>query len=135
MKMFTLVLAVLAVGAALSFATLSWLNSTDSGEARILSPNEQALKLIQGRGCTACHTLDGSKGIGPTWLGAWGARRTFTDGSSALVDADYLRLAMQNPSAQIVQGFDNLMLPTAFTDAEIILVTDLIKSLQVHSAD
>jgi len=135
MKLFVLVIVVVLGGGALSYIGLSWMNQENQKETAILTPTEQAVALVQARGCVACHTLDGSKGIGPSWFAAWGSMRTFADGSTALVDAAYLRQSMQNPSLKVVQGFDNLMLPTAFTDAEMELVITLIRGLQQGNTD
>lgn len=135
MKLFALVIGALLAGGALSYVGLSWMNQRGPKETVALTPTEQAVALVQARGCVACHTMDGSKGIGPSWSGVWGSMRTFTDGSTALVDTAYLRQSMQNPSLKVVQGFDNLMLPTAFTDAEMAAVITLISGLQQGSTD
>lgn len=137
MKFFLLLVAVLVLGGTLSFFALRWLGASSSRVAaeQNLTPAEQALRLVQARGCTACHSLDGSKGIGPSWYGSWGSTRQFVDGSSAVVDAAYLQQAMQNPQAQVVAGFDNLMLPAGFTAAEVELVTGLIKGLEQGGLD
>ena len=45
---------------------------------------EEGERLYTAIGCMACHTIDGRKvdGIaGPTWLGLYGSRRDFEDGS------------------------------------------------------
>lgn len=60
-------------------------------------------------GCTACHSIDGSVGVGPTMQGLTGSQRNFVDGSNATADDNYLRNSIVNPASQVVQGFGNVM--------------------------
>jgi len=74
--------------------------------------------LVQSRGCLACHSLDGTKGVGPTWRGLWGRKEYLTDGSVVSVDAAYFRESIEHPNAKVVEGFAPVMLPYQFTDEE-----------------
>src|SRR5262249_14783137 len=63
-------------------------------------------QVAAGRlGCFRCHTVDGSAHIGPTWVGLYGARRAFTDGTSLVADEAYLTESMMDPAKHIVAGF------------------------------
>ncbi|MCG8601221.1 MAG: c-type cytochrome [Verrucomicrobiales bacterium] len=57
-------------------------------------------------GCIACHSLDGSRGHGPSFAGLYGAERPIT-GSDRKVKADdsYLVESITNPMAKVVEGF------------------------------
>ena len=66
-------------------------------------------------GCLACHSVDGSIVVGPSWQGIFGKTETLEDGGTAVVDADYLRESIVDPAAKIVAGFANSM-PTNFGD-------------------
>jgi cytochrome c oxidase subunit II len=61
--------------------------------------------------CATCHSVDGRDSIGPTWQGLWGSTRTFTDGTSAVADREYIRESIIQPAAKIVQGYPNSMPP------------------------
>jgi cytochrome c oxidase subunit 2 len=61
------------------------------------------------RACSACHTLDGSPLIGPSWKGAWGAARAFEDGSTGVFDENYVRESIYDPSAKLVAGYPAVM--------------------------
>jgi cytochrome c oxidase subunit 2 len=71
-------------------------------------PDEQlhlAGALIYNQ-CASCHTLDGSTMIGPSFresydLRVTGGTRTLADGTTVVVDDDYLRDSILNPIAQI----------------------------------
>ena len=135
MRLFVLVTTVLVLAFGLAWGTLRWLNDRAELQAVPATAEGQARRLAETRGCLACHSLDGSRGIGPSWLGSWGAHRRFADGSEALVDVAYLREAMQQPALRIVEGYDNVMLPTGFTEAELQLMTDFIAGLAAADAE
>ncbi len=67
--------------------------------------------------CAACHTLDGSKRIGPSFRSlAKATRQTFDpDGNkhTIKVDANYLRQSIVEPGAHVVEGYQNIMPPMA----------------------
>jgi cytochrome c oxidase subunit 2 len=63
----------------------------------------------EGFGCQTCHTLDGSLGTGPTWLGIYGREEQLTDGSTIIVDDEYIRNSIFHPDDQIVVGYDDSM--------------------------
>ena len=74
-----------------------------------LPPAEWGEQLYSNRNCNTCHTIDGSAGTGPTWLGTWGQTRAFADGTSAVMDDSYVLESLYNPGTQIVQGFQPQM--------------------------
>ena len=84
--------------------------------------------LAQTKGCVACHTVDGSPGVGPTWKGLYGKTETMTDGSTALVDDAYLKAFIRNPQARAVKGFAPVMPKIELTDDELAALAAYIKS-------
>lgn len=104
--------------------------STDSPELIALGKT-----LSQSKGCTACHSTDGSRLIGPSYKGIYGHETTvMTDGKArqVTVDDEYIKKSMLDPTADIVQGFQPLM-PSQkglVTDSEIKALTAYIKSLK-----
>lgn len=62
-----------------------------------------------GFGCNSCHSLDGTRVVGPTWQELYGSERVFADGSSAVADDAYIRSSILNPAGQIVQDYPNAM--------------------------
>lgn len=68
--------------------------------------------LLAVKGCVTCHSLDGSKLIGPSFKGLMGKTETvITDGSprQITVDAEYVRRSIIDPAADLVGGYQNLM--------------------------
>ncbi len=95
-------------------------------------PSERGAVWSQQFGCVACHSADGSPGVGPTWLGVFGEQEILEDGSSLLIDEAYLRESIRNPAAKIVQGFQNVMpanIAEGMTDEQVEDVIEYIKSL------
>ena len=84
--------------------------------------------LAQSKGCVACHTVDGSPGVGPTWKGLYGKTETMVDGSTALVDDAYLRDFIRNPQARAVKGFAQVMPKIDMAEAELSALAAYIKS-------
>ena len=97
--------------------------STTTGTSLV----EQGRKLAQSRGCLGCHSVDGSAGVGPTWQGLFGKTETMVDGSTVVVDADYLKESILNPGARVVQGFAPIMPPGSFSDQELDAINAYIK--------
>ncbi len=87
--------------------------------------------VAERNACGACHSIDGTKLVGPTWKGLFGSTESMTDGSSFVVDEEYIAESIRNPSLNIVAGFDNAMTPYDFlSDDEINALISYIKSLQ-----
>ncbi len=107
-----------------------WLADSSNLLAK-LTPVEAGKKLYETYGCKACHTLDGTPGIGPSWKGLYGRHETFTDGTNAVAEENYIRESIVDPQAKIVAGFGPVM-PTfkgKLKDAEITAIIEYIKSL------
>jgi cytochrome c oxidase subunit 2 len=84
--------------------------------------------LAQSRGCVACHSIDGSPGVGPTWKGLAGKTGTMADGSTALADETYLKKSIRDPQAQVVKGFPPIMPKIEMTDDELAALVAYIQS-------
>ncbi len=93
---------------------------------------ERGEKLYQEQGCKACHSLDGTVGVGPTWLGLFGrVNRPLADGSVvALVDEAYLSESIHDPNAKTAEGFSlNAMPQFKLSEGQIADLIEFIKSL------
>ncbi len=68
--------------------------------------------LYTQQACSACHSVDGTRIVGPSFQGLFGAQREFDDGTSAAADENYLRESILNPGARVVAGYPNGMPPS-----------------------
>ena len=90
-------------------------------------------ELYRGKGCVACHTIDGSPRVGPTFKALYGKTVTvLTDGKERTVVADegYLRKSILQPNADLVKGFPPVMPPEKMTDEELSALVGYIESLK-----
>ena len=84
------------------------------------SAEPRGLLVLEEQGCTGCHSLDGTDGIGPSLFELAGTPRQVTaDGKSreVIIDGDYLKLAIREPEVEIVDGYDPMM--PAYDEATI----------------
>lgn len=87
--------------------------------------------LFRRQGCGSCHSIDGTPRVGPSLKAIVGQTHSFTDGTSAAVDENYIRESILAPGAKIRQGYKNQM-PTfkgRLNDQEITAIIQYIKSL------
>jgi len=102
--------------------------STDSSSPGTGTASGQELSV--SKGCVACHSIDGTAIIGPTWKGLYGSQESLEDGSSVTVDDAYIKESILNPTIKITKGYQPLMPVLPVTDEEIAALTDYIKSLK-----
>jgi len=100
-------------------------------EKAAATPEGRGKALVDANGCVACHSINGSPGIGPTWFGLFGSEVELTDGTAVIADEAYITESIKAPQAKIVAGFENQLMPTyGFTDEQIADIVAYIKTLR-----
>ena len=95
------------------------------------TPEGHGQALVTANGCGACHSINGSPGIAPTWLGLYGSQVKLTDGSVVTADDAYLKESIKAPQAKIVAGFENQLMPNfGLSDPDIADIVAYIKTLK-----
>jgi cytochrome c oxidase subunit 2 len=97
-----------------------------------MSLEEAGAQLYNSKACVTCHSIDGTAGVAPSFLGKFGTIEKLADGSEIEVDENYLRESILNPQAKIVQGYQPVM-PTyqgVLKDRQIDALIAYIKSLK-----
>ncbi len=94
------------------------------------SPVAAGEQLAQSEGCTACHSTDGTNGIGPTWKGLYNSQVTLTNGSTVTANVAYLHESIVDPDAQIVKGFQPNVMPATFSHLSAQQINDLIAYIE-----
>ena len=79
--------------------------------------------------CAACHSIDGSDGVGPTWQGLYESTIELDDGTTVVADDEYIAQAIVDPNAQIHAGYQAVMPAFPLTEQEINEVIAYIKTL------
>lgn len=67
------------------------------------------LTLLKKNNCLACHSLDGSRIVGPTFKGLYGSKvQVETDKGEITEEAnnDYIKRSIVDPNSEIVKGFN-----------------------------
>lgn len=96
----------------------------ESGEAPVAvavgdKPTVEAGEaLFKAKACVGCHSLDGSRLVGPSFKGIWG-RKDKTNAGEVVVDAAYFRESVLQPMAKVVEGYPPAMPVIALSDIEI----------------
>ncbi len=90
-------------------------------------------KLYEEKGCSACHSTDGTIRVGPSLKGLFGKTVAVSTGGKErqlVVDEAYIKKSILDPTADIVVGFPPVMPQTKLTDEEIKALTEFIKGLK-----
>jgi cytochrome c oxidase subunit II len=90
----------------------------------------QGEKLFQKYACNTCH-LDNGTGRGPMLAGSYGKTRSLADGSSVVIDDNYIRESILQPQKKISAGFQPVM-PTfqgQVSEEDLIRLLAYVKSL------
>jgi len=99
------------------------------------SPADRGFQVLVKNGCNACHSSDGTKLVGPSYLGLWGKSHTVvTDGKKReiTVDEEYIRRSIYEPNYDVTEGYNKgLMLSyeDMVSEEEVGLIIEYIKSL------
>lgn len=106
----------------------TWLNTAESTALADLGP-----RLLQNKGCTGCHTLDGTAKIGPTFKGLFGRREIVVEGGQEkeiTVDASFIRAHILDPRAAAVKGYPPVMPQIPMTDEELKTIVAYLETVK-----
>jgi cytochrome c oxidase subunit 2 len=98
-----------------------------------MPPEQRGQRIATTQGCITCHSLDGSRVVGPTWKGLYGAQIPLADGSTVAADDEYLYAAIVDPNAQIHQGYPPNVMQSykeELSDEQIRDIIEFIKTVQ-----
>jgi cytochrome c oxidase subunit II len=94
---------------------------------------ERGQQLLQNKGCLGCHSIDGSKKIGPTLRGVFGSKVIIlTQGreNEILADEEYLHTMILRPGVSVVKGYPPIMPLTPLTEEELGIIINYLKGLK-----
>jgi cytochrome c oxidase subunit II len=99
------------------------------------APGAEGLKIMINQGCNACHSSDGTKIVGPSYLNLFGEKQVVVrDGKEVTVIADsaYIRKSITDPNSEIVKGYPKGLMQSykeALSDDDIAKIIEYIKAL------
>lgn len=107
-----------------------WVKSGGGSNDEMPLP-ELGEKLYTKFACNTCHSIDGSRVVGPTWKNLYGSDRKLADGSSVVADDDYIRTSIVYPAKQISAGYPPVMpaYPN-LSDRDLNAIIEYIKTLK-----
>jgi len=105
-----------------------------SGERVLPSSNvvEEGRRVAAEQGCLKCHSVDGTRHIGPTWVDLYLRQQRLKGGKNVTADEAYLTKSMMDPAADVADGYQNVM-PTyqgKMSPPEVAAIVEYIKSLR-----
>lgn len=98
-------------------------------------PEPDGYLLLRNTGCIACHSIDGSKLVGPSFKKLFGTERTVMTASgpkTIRADEKYITTSIYNPDDEIVTGYNKGLMQSyknTLKEADIQIITDYLKSL------
>lgn len=105
-------------------------------EAAVESPTASGKRIMQNIGCFACHSIDGSKLVGPSFKGLYGHSQMVVSGKEKReikVDDAYIRRSIYNPNDDVVEGYSKgLMLSYQgqLSEDDVKLIIEYLKTIQ-----
>ncbi len=97
-------------------------------------PDHPGLTIIKANACLTCHSLDGSKIIGPSFKGLYG-RKTIvvTDAGEKEIEStdDYIKRSILDPNAEIVKGYNRGLMQSykeKINEADLDKIVDYFKT-------
>jgi cytochrome c oxidase subunit II len=100
------------------------------------SPTENGKRIMKNIGCFACHSVDGTKLVGPSFKGIYGHAVTVVTGRNereVTVDDEYIKKSIYEPNADVVKGFNKgLMLSYTgqLSEEDVKQITEYLKTLK-----
>jgi cytochrome c oxidase subunit 2 len=92
------------------------------------APGAAGLKIMLTQGCNACHSSDGTKIIGPSYLNLFGEKQVvIKDGKeiTVTVDEEYIKRAIFDPNSEIVKGYPRDLMQSykeSLSDGDILKI-------------
>ena len=111
---------------------VSWLANLEA-TGDILDP--EGLILLRNTGCIACHSLDGSRLVGPSLRGIFGVEKVVITGNeerTIISDEEYLSISISNPDRDIVKGFTKGLMKSyanELSEEQITIMVEYLKTL------
>ena len=93
------------------------------------------LKILKDNGCIACHSLDGTRLVGPSFKGLYNSEKTVdtNDGEKMItVLEEYIRSSIYKPDDEVVNGYPKGIMQSyekVISEEEINQITEYLKTI------
>lgn len=98
-------------------------------------PGAEGAALMKANGCNACHSTDGSRIVGPSYLNLWGEQQVvIRDGKEVTVkvDEEYIKRSIYDPNYEIVKGYPKGLMQSyknTVSESDITKIIEYLKTL------
>jgi len=102
-------------------------------------PEAEGLIVLRKTGCLACHTIDGTKLVGPTFKGLLGSERTVVVKNKEIkrtADDAYIVNSVYNPDAEIETGYSKGLMKSytgILKEDDLKKIQEYLKTLRVNN--
>ncbi|MBI4953675.1 MAG: cytochrome c oxidase subunit II [Myxococcales bacterium] len=87
-------------------------------------------EMLYQKNCLSCHSLDGTRKVGPTFKGLWGSSQTMEGGEVVTVDENFVRESIVEPKKRVAQGYPPAMPPQSLGEREMQGIIEYIRSVK-----
>ena len=107
----------------------TWFNDKSTNE-------HPGLQVLKKNACISCHSLDGSKIIGPSFKGVWGKNEiVVTNGTEReiTINEEYIKTSIYDPNADVVKGYNQGLMISykdLVSEEEVKAIIEYIKTLK-----
>jgi cytochrome c oxidase subunit II len=101
----------------------------------VREPEPDGYLLLRNTGCIACHSLDGSKLVGPSFKNLYGTERSVMAGAagkSITANDEYIKNSIYDPNYEIVAGYNKGLMQSyknILKESDIQIIIDYLKTL------
>jgi cytochrome c oxidase subunit 2 len=104
---------------------------------KAIDPNAEpkGLTILKNNACIGCHSVDGSKLVGPSLKGLFASKRIVETANGEITvtaDSTYIKNSVLNPDDQVVKGFNKGLMRSyqnVLTENDIKEITEYVKTL------
>lgn len=107
----------------------TWVKDMTTVDMTTMSPGDRGKIYYTKYGCGGCHSVDGSKLVGPSFKGLWGRQENIAGMGPVAVDENYIQESIWVPGAKVVEGYAPQM-PSYKGQLETEQIDDLIAYLK-----
>lgn len=114
----------------------TWMaNATDIFAGRTMP--EVGELLYNRLGCKACHSIDGSPMVGPSFKDVYGNTFETVSGEQVVADDAYIKESILYPNNSVIAGYQPVMTPYEgqVNDKEIEAITEWLKTLSQYGQE
>jgi cytochrome c oxidase subunit 2 len=105
-----------------------WYSSKENGNLAAIGQ-----RVSSDKGCTGCHSIDGSRRVGPTFKNLYGAKETvITGGKERVITVNdaYIKKYVRQPNEDVVKGYQSVMPVIPVSDDELNAIVAYLKTLK-----